>query len=83
MQMMHSTFSCAFCCMEGGVRGGEGLKRVARRPVLLRLGVADGVVDVTARAVTGGAREARMDVGVVVGFVVRVVVFVRRIDGRV
>lgn len=84
MQIIHSTLSSAFCTIVGADLEGDGLKSVARRPELLRPGVALRFPGVPVLLTTDGAREGRTDGGAVTGiFTTRAVVLPRFKEGLV
>lgn len=81
MQIIHSTLSSAFCTIVGADLEGDGLKSVARRPELLRPGVALRFPGVPVLLATDGART---DGGAVTGiFTTRAVVLLRFKEGLV
>lgn len=55
MQIIHSTLSSGFCTIVGADLEGDGLKSVARRPELLRPGVAFRFPGVPVLLTTDGA----------------------------
>lgn len=84
MQIIHSTLSSAFCTIVGADLEGDGLKSVARRPELLRPGVALRFPGVPVLLTADGAREGRTDGGAVTGiFTTRAVVLPRFKEGLV
>lgn len=76
--------SSAFCTIVGADLEGDGLKSVARRPELLRPGVAFRFPGVPVLLITDGSREGRTDGGAVTGiFTTRAVVLLRFKEGLV
>ena len=76
--------SSAFCTIVGADLEGDGLKSVARRPELLRPGVALRFPGVPVLLTADGAREGRTDGGAVTGiFTTRAVVLPRFKEGLV
>lgn len=76
--------SSAFCTIVGADLEGDGLKSVARRPELLRPGVALRFPGVPVLLTTDGSRGGRTDGGAVTGiFTTRAVVLLRFKEGLV